>query len=191
MDRLSEFKSVQVSKINGLILEKRQDLREEYERLIERANSLQKEMEQSVALEMRANEIVKIVKNSMNVISLLALVSDDLFITDLLSKKISDLTLEEIVGENDISTWLDCRLEIIKKDKDKSNLLKYYQNGTAIKNIKLYDATLKAMYNRRNYSDVYDVAMKYLANNNVVEKFFMMDDLKQDFKNFMELKKVI
>lgn len=191
MDVLSEFKSVQICKINNLIIEKKQNMKNEYDQLMARAHSLQKQMDYYNALQGRTNEIVKIINNPMKVISLLALVSDDLSITDLLSKRMSNLTLEDVVGENDISTWADCKLEIIKKDRDKSNLLKSYQNRMAIKNINVYDATLKAMFNRQSKSDVYKVAMDYLVKNGVVENFFSVNDLIQDFRIFKEMKKVI
>ena len=191
MDILSEFKSVQICKINGLILEKRQDLKKKYDQLMEKANSLQKQMNHCATLQGRTNEIIKIINTPMKAISLLALVSDDLSTTDLLSKKMADLTLEDVVGETDITVWVERRLEIIKKDRDSSNLLNYYQNRMAIKNIKLYDATLKAMYNRQNQRDVYRVAMDYLVSNDIVKKIFSVNDLIQDFRKYKEMKKVI
>lgn len=60
---------------------------------------------------------------------------------------------------------------------------------TAIKNFKIYDATLKAMYLRQGRGDVYEVAMDYLVSNSVVENSFSINDLIQDFKNYRDMKK--
>lgn len=100
-------------------------------------------------------------------------------------------TLQEVVGDIDVETWINSKLEIIKNDINNSSLLRCYQNQTAIKNFKIYDATLKAMYLRQRRSDVYEVAMDYLVSNSVVENSFSINDLIQDFKNYRDMKKEI
>lgn len=188
---LNDFENVQIYKINGVISEKKQGLKEEVNQLMEKVQLLQKQIENYSILQDRIDEIVKIVNASMKTISLFELVSEDATMMNLLSKKIKGLTLGEVVGDVDIDTWIDSRLEIIKKDMEKSNLLCSYQNRTAIKDLKVYDATLKVMYNRQNRSDVFRVAMDYLVNNSVVERNFSVNDLIQDFKNYREMQKMI
>lgn len=185
---LSNLKSVKINQINCIISEKRQSVKTEYDLLMERIKVLQKQMDDYTILQSNIDEILKIVNMPMKIISLLELVSENNTITDLLSQKMENLTLQEVVGDVDIEIWIHNKLKIIKKDINSSNLLQCYQNQTAIKNLKIYDATLKAMYPRRRTSDVYKVAMDYLVSNSIVEKSFSINDLKKDFRNYSDMK---
>lgn len=186
---LNDLKSVKINQLNGIISEKRQNVKTEYDQLMERIKLLQKQMDEYTILQRNIDEIIKIVNMPMKTISLLELISENNTIADILSLKMENLTLQEVVGDVDAETWINSKKKIIKKDINNSNLLHCYQNQTAIKNFKIYDATLKAMYLRQGRGDVYEVAMDYLVSNSVVENSFPINDLIQDFKNYRDMKK--
>lgn len=188
---LNDLKSVKINQLNGIISEKKQSVKIEYDQLMERIKLLQKQMDEYTILKSNIDEIIKIVNMPMKTISLLELVSENNTIADILSFKMENLTLQEVVGDVDVETWINSKKKIIKKDINNSNLLHCYQNQTAITNIKVYDATLKAMYTRQSRNDVYEVAMNYLVNNSVVESSFSINDLIQDFKRYRAIKKEI
>ena len=187
---LNDLKSVKINKLNCIISEKKQSIKTEYDQLMERVKLLQKQMDDYAILQSKITEILNIVNMPMKIISLLDFVSENNAIVDLLSQKIETLTLQEVVGDADVETWINSKSEMIKNYINSLNLLRCYQNQTAIKNIKVYDATLKAMYTRQSRNDVYEVAMNYLVNNSVVESSFSINDLIQDFRKYRDIKKL-
>lgn len=189
--KLDDLKSVKINQLNCIISEKKQGIKTEYDQLMERIKLLQKQMDDYTILQSKIDEILKIVNMPMKTISLLEFVSENNAVTELLTLKMENLTLQEVVGDVDVETWINSKLEIIKKDFNNSNLLRCYQNQIEIKNIKIYDATLKAMYLRQKRSDVYKVAMDYLVSNSVVGNSFSINDLIQDFRNYRAIKKEI
>lgn len=86
---------------------------------------------------------------------------------------------EALSGNNPVSFTEE--VEDILKKSSNSNLLWQYKNEASINNIKIYDAVLKVMFNRRNRSDTIRVAFDYLRENNVVKDSFTKKDLRSDY----------
>ena len=118
---LNDLKSVKINQLNGIISEKRQNVKTEYDQLMERIKLLQKQMDEYTILQSNIDEIIKIVNMPMKTISLLKLISENNTIADILSLKMENLTLQEVVGDVDVETWINSKKKIIKKDINNSN----------------------------------------------------------------------
>ena len=73
---LNDLKSVKINQLNGIISEKRQNVKTEYDQLMERIKLLQKQMDEYTILQRNIDEIIKIVNMHMKTISLLELISE-------------------------------------------------------------------------------------------------------------------
>jgi|GEM_PF-4753747 vacuolar-type H+-ATPase subunit E/Vma4 len=73
---LNDLKSVKINQLNGIISEKRQNVKTEYDQLMERIKLLQKQMDEYTILQRNIDEIIKIVNMPMKTISLLELISE-------------------------------------------------------------------------------------------------------------------
>ena len=82
---LNDLKSVKINQLNGIISEKRQSVKTEYDQLMERIKLLQKQMDEYTILQSNIDEIIKIVNMPMKTISLLELVSENNTIANILS----------------------------------------------------------------------------------------------------------
>lgn len=90
---LNDLKSVKINQLNGIISEKKQSVKTEYDQLMERIKLLQKQMNEYTILQSNIDEIIKIVNMPMKTISLLEFVSENNTIADQLSLKMENLTL--------------------------------------------------------------------------------------------------
>lgn len=109
---LNDLKCVKINQLNCVISEKKQGVKTEYDQLMERIKLLQKQMDDYAILQSNIDEILKIVNMPMKTISLLEFVSENNTIADLLSLKMENLTLQEVVGDIDVETWINSKLEI-------------------------------------------------------------------------------
>lgn len=112
---LNDLKSVKINRLNGIISEKRQSVKTEYDQLMERIKLLQKQMDEYTILQSNIDEIIKIVNMPMKTISLLELVSENNTIADILSLKMENLTLQEVVGDVDVETWINSKKKFKKR----------------------------------------------------------------------------
>lgn len=118
---LNDLKSVKINQLNGVISEKKKSVKTEYDQLMVRIKLLQKQMDEYTILQSNIDEIIKIVNMPMKTISLLKLISENNTIADILSLKMENLTLQEVVGDVDVETWINSKKKIIKKDINNSN----------------------------------------------------------------------
>ena len=65
---LNDLKSVKINQLNGIISEKRQNVKTEYDQLMERIKLLQKQMDEYTILQRNIDEIIKIVNMPMKTI---------------------------------------------------------------------------------------------------------------------------
>jgi hypothetical protein len=179
-----ELREIPLEKLKDNVLAKKNELQACRQELIEKINQIEKKIAEYDSLEKKVSTIQRYFEYPIKLLSLLQGIDENDTVIQEMIEQIRLLSFTEIVKNGNISEWIQKHNELYQSDKLNFDLLKQYENRLAIKNIEIYDATLKAMYNRRFNGDVFQTAINYLQTNNVVEREFTIQNLIADYKHY-------
>lgn len=184
MNMQEELWGVPVVQLEKHLTEKKNNLQECHDRLLKEIEFTRKKIKEYETLERQTVGIQKYVSYSLNVLNLLGRVSNGLKNVETMISKIENLTIDELTSGISIKEWICNHDNALYKISQQSTLLQQYRNRNAINSIEIYDATLKAVYEKRDSSDVFAEAIKYLKSNGVVDDGFKIKDLVEDFIDY-------
>jgi hypothetical protein len=178
----SELRSIPLEKLKVSISGKKAELQVHHEELLAKANEVGKRVEEYTLIENEVLKIQRYVNHPFKLLSLLESTVENVDMIQEMYSRIKLLSYDEIIKDGNVAEWVGRHDELYKTDKSKVDLPKQYENRSAIKNIEVYDATLRAMHNRRFSGDVFQTAINYLKTNDVVEGEFTIQNLMADFR---------